>query len=388
LSSVFINFQVNTKSCDGCEFEFKYYKERTKDEITNLVYAEKGEYRSPKSEFNKKFIYTVLLEKLSPDTTYRFTLTTKNWPVYNYTYTTPNLADFKIVDGGDVGNSPLTKQMVENVVSKENADLIMIGGDIAYDQNSPNCFRAWDYLMNTLPINVANADGSIRIIPLLLAVGNHDLGETTYILDSIKVTEHEPVFMHYYPQNTNHLVGIPKMKDRKTYFVQDFGDMVILSLDIGYGSRIEGEQTKFISTWLNNPNTKVKIAQYHGPIYTACEQYSQRDYVAIEYGLKHWVPVFDSHNMTIVFENHTHVFKRSKLIKNGMVDPEGTLYLGEGAWGTYHTDDQCVKTNVELHEKILGSTNVWILDINVNKGITARAYDHTGKELDKTYLEL
>jgi hypothetical protein len=329
-----------------------------------------------------------LLEGLSASTTYRFTLTSENWPVYKYTYTTPNLTNYKIVNGGDAGNSDFTTQMIENVVGKENADLIMIGGDITYDQNSPSCFRAWDYMMNILPINVANNDGSIRIIPLLLAVGNHDLGATTYSVDTVRVTEHEPVFMHYYPQNTDLFFNVPKMKDRKTYFVQNFGEMLILTLDIGYGTRIEGEQTDFIQKQLSNSDAKIKLTQYHGPIYTACEQHNPKDYVAMEYGLKYWVPLFDKHNMTVVFENHTHIFKRSKLIKNGTVDPEGTLYLGEGAWGTYHTDDQCIKTNVDLHEKILGSTNVWIIDIDVNKGISAIAYDHTGKEIDRTYLEL
>jgi hypothetical protein len=35
----------------------------------------------------------------------------------------------------------------------------------------------------------------------------------------------------------------------------------------------------------------------------------------------------------LVFENHDHCFKRTFPIRAGKIDPKGTTYLGDGAWG-------------------------------------------------------
>ena len=55
------------------------------------------------------------------------------------------------------------------------------------------------------------------------------------------------------------------------------------------------------------------MTQFHGPFYTAWTQDSYFDQIVISKGLEHWIPLFDKHNMTIVFKNHTHAFKRSKM---------------------------------------------------------------------------
>ena len=37
--------------------------------------------------------------------------------------------------------------------------------------------------------------------------------------------------------------------------------------------------------------------------------------------------------MKLVFENHDHCFKHTFPIRAGKLDPQGTTYLGDGAWG-------------------------------------------------------
>jgi len=39
------------------------------------------------------------------------------------------------------------------------------------------------------------------------------------------------------------------------------------------------------------------------------------------------------YNLTVGFENHSHTYKRTKLIRAEKEDPTGTLYIGDGAWG-------------------------------------------------------
>ena len=36
-------------------------------------------------------------------------------------------------------------------------------------------------------------------------------------------------------------------------------------------------------------------------------------------GLLYWIPIFDEFGVTAVFENHVHLFKRSKPLKGGAV---------------------------------------------------------------------
>jgi glucan-binding YG repeat protein len=43
--------------------------------------------------------------------------------------------------------------------------------------------------------------------------------------------------------------------------------------------------------------------------------------------------LFDQYGLDAAFENDHHIYKRSKLIKEGKVDDSGTLYIGDGAWG-------------------------------------------------------
>src|SRR5688572_27327786 len=46
-----------------------------------------------------------------------------------------------------------------------------------------------------------------------------------------------------------------------------------------------------------------------------------------------WLSNFSKHNLTIAFECHDHTYKRTKLLRNGRVDPAGTLFIGDGNLG-------------------------------------------------------
>jgi acid phosphatase type 7 len=43
--------------------------------------------------------------------------------------------------------------------------------------------------------------------------------------------------------------------------------------------------------------------------------------------------LFEKYGLNAAFEHHEHAYKRTYLIRNGQVDSNGVLYLGEGAWG-------------------------------------------------------
>jgi len=48
---------------------------------------------------------------------------------------------------------------------------------------------------------------------------------------------------------------------------------------------------------------------------------------------KNWVPLFEKHNVDLVLEHHDHTFKRTKPLIDGLANPDGVLYLGDGSWG-------------------------------------------------------
>ena len=196
---------------------------------------------------------------------------------------------------------------------------------------------------------------------------------------------HEPIFKHYFPQNT--FKGeIPILNNRKTYFYHKIGDkLLIFSLDVGYEATMEGEQKDIMDDVLSKSKSKIKMAQFHGPIYAAWGQDSYFDYVAIRKGLEHWVPLFDKHNMAIIFENHTHAFKRSKKLKNGVPNENGTIYLGEGNWGVTKPGGVCDPSNVEIHDKVSLDQHVWIVTIS-NSNITATAYTNTFTVIDSIVI--
>jgi acid phosphatase type 7 len=243
-------------------------------------------------------------------------------------------------------------------------------------------------LLKRLPILVKDeTSGMTRIIPVLFSSGNHDLGMSSYSHVELEHNFHEPLFKHYFPQHTTSDGELPIYWKRKSYFAQNFDNKVlIMNLDAGYENSMEGAQADWMEDTLSKSKASIKLAQYHGPIYTSCIQNSLNDYMVIQYGLNYWIPLFDKYKMTAVLENHTHAFKRTKKIKYGQVSKQGTTYLGEGSWGVI-SDHGCTKTNIDLHEKIDVTSNAWVMHIDHKIGIDVKAYDHMGRELDSTFIK-
>ena len=173
------------------------------------------------------------------------------------------------------------------------------------------------------------ATGTTRIVPMLLAVGNHDMGSYSYAGIHHVHNQHQPIMKHWFPQHT--LFGdIPSIKERRPYFHHQFGDkLLIMSLDVGYDALMEGEQLDWMIEILEESNAEIKLVQFHGPIITCFKTTEPEDLVVVDVGQKVWIPIFDKYNVTIVSENHSHVFMRSKMLKNMGEDTNSSLYIGK-----------------------------------------------------------
>src|SRR5439155_14318903 len=72
--------------------------------------------------------------------------------------------------------------------------------------------------------------------------------------------------------------------------------------------------------------------------------------------------------------------KRTKLLRNNQVDPQGTLYLGDGCWGREaRTLDNTVPR--WYHEKVGSIQHFWIVDVS-RSGVKYRAMNKDGKIFD------
>mmetsp|Transcript_12896 Transcript_12896/g.11018 ORF Transcript_12896/g.11018 Transcript_12896/m.11018 type:complete len:149 (-) Transcript_12896:133-579(-) len=76
------------------------------------------------------------------------------------------------------------------------------------------------------------------------------------------------------------------------------------------------------------------MANYHVPIYPVCFSPNWDDPRTITEPMTYWVPLFENYNYGIGFENHVHLYKRTKPLRGGVPADKGVMYLGDGNWGT------------------------------------------------------
>lgn len=386
LTGVFVNFQLNPESCpkgkcfplvEICKVnsvisEWKDWK---------IHIPIKGEYKVPEHEYSQRNVYSVLVQNLEEKATYAIKIVHERWDnskAQVYYYRNFNTQKITIVNGGDIGNVQPASNIHKNVVSQVDADLIFVGGDIAYDNGIPEWYRWYDHILKRLPHQRTDPNtGFIRLIPLIFSTGNHDVGVNSYSGHTIEHNENSPVFKHFFPQNTFN-ENVPKLSERKTYFTHRIGTrLLLLSLDTGYELPI-ANQTTWIESQLSERSYQFIFSQYHHPLYAACSK-GNRGVTSGE-GRKHWVPLFDKYNVTMSFENHVHSFKRTKPLRGGVPSPNGTVYLGDGSWGPLYP--HCKLINKELMEVADTINHVWIINIDETNVIQGTAYDQEGKVLD------
>ena len=78
-----------------------------------------------------------------------------------------------MINGGDLGNTRIAVQTWKSLQNQSQIDIIQIGGDISYDNGMPNCYTCWDLFFTQYK---ALCEAHRKIIPLILSVGNHDVG--------------------------------------------------------------------------------------------------------------------------------------------------------------------------------------------------------------------
>jgi hypothetical protein len=126
-----------------------------------------------------------------------------------------------------------------------------------------------------------------------------------------------------------------------SYATLDFGNYLsLVLLDTGHAAKIEGEQTDWLDkTLAHRQDLPHLFIINHVPAYPSfrnpdADKGSKTATGTGDGNRKHWVPLFEKHNVDIVLEHHDHTFKRTHPLLGGHVDLQrGILDLGDGSWG-------------------------------------------------------
>jgi len=264
----------------------------------------------------------------------------------------------RFVTGGDMGPGAETRLLLRQA-ARTSPDLALVGGDIAYANGQPQAIDRWDSWLTYYTEEMVTPAG--LAIPLVLAIGNHEVRG-----GSSRLSEHAPFYFGFFGQ------------DKRSFFARRLGaNLLCLILDSGHISKHGGKQAHWLEKTLQeHRDVPFKAAIYHVPLYPSHRDFSNSGSAE---GRARWGPLFDRYRLTVAFENHDHTFKRTHLLRDNKVSPNGVLYLGDGCWGQ---SARPVTYGGRWYLRKHGSVaHFWQVDVE-KSGLTYRAIDRRGRVFD------
>ena len=360
-------------------------------------------------ENGRRMVHSTFLTGLKPGTMYNFRVPTYEG-THKFTTLSAGNAPVTFLAGGDSGTTNAFLDLLSSGAKARGSgnktmDFALLGGDISYGNNLPSCYSCWDVWISIYEKTMLRENGAM--IPLSMAVGNHDVGSNARsdtfkgVFDPSTKTfwkgTHIPLFFAFFPQHasaSNPKIPAP-MRERLPYHYHKIGSsMAVFVMDSGHVVTYE-EQTTWAEGILKKlPHTIMKFATYHVPIFPSTRKWDSKyddrrrrhlqtlrrlDETAvgpIEHGLQNWVlPLFDKFHFMAVFENHQHTFKRTVPMVNSKYSETGTVYLGDGNLGI--PGDHARVAN-PLIAKMSGINHAWLVDVNAKMAnFSAIQYDGT-----------
>lgn len=264
----------------------------------------------------ERWVHVVELTGLTPATDYEFCFEPGGM-VFKFRTMPKDLQQpVRFVTGGDVYHELKWMSAMNSLAARLDPAFVLLGGDLAYSNggtNNENIGRWFEYFA-AWKTNAIAPDG--RLIPMLVTLGNHE----------VKGSYRQPV------EQAASFYTLFSSPGPQGYAALDFGKYLSLFLlDSDHTHPIAGAQTAWLAENLS-ARRKVPhvIPVYHTPSYPGFREDTGTQATAVR---ANWCPLFDKYGVKLVFENHDHCFKRTFPLRAGKIDPEGTTYLGDGAWG-------------------------------------------------------
>lgn len=277
-------------------------------------------------------IHRVELTALSPDSNYELRFDPAG-VVYRFRTLPRTLTrEVRFASGGDIGSGTWTETM-NRVAASHDPDFVLWGGDLAYCDGAQARLGRWYEFFDSLKKSLVAADR--RLIPVLVTTGNHEVagGYVEAVVKAAKkpyAREDDDLRARVAP----YFFGFFATPGQPGYGVVDFGDYLsIVLLDSGHLNPIGGLQAEWLDrTLAQRARVPFVFPSYHVPAFPTFRPLTDKQSAGVR---EHWVPLFEKHRLPVVFENHDHNFKRTHPIRDGMIDPLGVTYLGDGAWGVF-----------------------------------------------------
>ncbi len=283
--------------------------------------------------FSNRTIHRVELTGLLPGTEYVFRFGDNSKSYRFCTMPGDNIHEpVRIAIGGDVYREYEFTERITALAASYEPNFVVFGGDLAYANSDPrrveNWFEFFEIMKNNLVID------KNRLVPIVVAVGNHEVfshhrldnqdlpyyyGSKHWGIDHGSSVFFDAIFA--YP-------GDPG------YGVLDFGAYFsLLTLDTGHLNPIDGKQTEWLEKVLM---AREKVPQifpvYHVGAYPTARPYDGGTAIAIR---QNWSPLFEQFGVSVAFEHHDHIYKRTHPMKNEKTSySDGVVYLGDGPWGS------------------------------------------------------
>ncbi len=287
--------------------------------------------------YSERLIHTVELTGLEPDSKYYFALQNleqgRSSFVYYFRTMPPEPSrPIRVVIGGDLMAGPRGYEEFHRsnaLAATQNPDFIVWGGDLAYVDGRADLVHRWHTFFEIMMQSLITP--SNRIIPVLYAIGNHEIRDHFYWgagrgREAYRDTDEFRLSIAPYFYN---LFAFPS---HPGYGVVDFGDYLsIILLDSDHSGPIEGNQTKWLESTLRSRSDIPHVFPiYHVPGFPSFRPFDGESSVRVR---EHWVPLFEDFGVELAFEFHDHTYKRTFPILNEQHSDKGIIYIGDGAWG-------------------------------------------------------
>ena len=231
--------------------------------------------------------------------------------------------------GGDTLSVPGLIEQTNKVAMRHDLDFVAWGGDLAYANGRDDAGGRlqWEWWFDANIKSLVTDDG--RVVPIVVGIGNHEVQEGYY--SNHANYEQTDAFRASIAPNFHRFFAFP---GQPGYGVLDFGNYLsLVVLDTDHTNPIDGAQTDWLRGVLE-ARRKLGIPHvfpmYHVPAYPSHRSFDTSNSIRVR---THWVPLFEANGVKVAFENHDHTYKRTHPIRAGAVNPDGIVFVGDGAWG-------------------------------------------------------
>lgn len=352
------------------------------DQPSIIEYRERGteEWITARAEridfpFSDRKIDRVEITGLQPGTAYDFRGHPDS-PVFYFRTAPATLEEpLVIAVGGDTRHHQNRMERINKVAMSANPEFIYWGGDYAYADGEKDKLYRWYEWFDANRKTLIAEDG--RVPAVVGAIGNHEVQRGYTWGRTMNEKTRLEIAPYYYT-----FFAFPGMPG---YGVLDFGDYLsLVVLDSDHTNEIPGTQTAWLDEVLSErQNVPHVLPIYHVPAYPSNRSYEDRRVVEVR---NYWTPVFDKYNIRMAFENHDHLYKRTHPIRGEKIDPEGVVYLGDGAWGVWTRDPHPVYETWYLKEAE-NTLHAIIVTLYPDRQEAYALNDH-GERIDEVLIQL